>query len=298
MKLQYDEPLSNFAFNVKLRRYRAVQGPPGTGKSALIAQVVVSAVPPGARVLACTATNQAIDSLVAKLEAAGVAEVLCVGSAEAMGAAARRHTVTARLMRDPLVARADAALAAACSAREAAEQGLAALAKPGGGASKRGADGREVNRGFVERAMGKLDAGDLRPLKRTPGVTRLMDMVGLKHREGMRAAELVSAARGYLAGERGGGGDGEDAALLAARRHAKRAAAAAAAREAAVQGEVERLRSRAARRLWARARVVACTASSAVDVTSRLARDLAVWPHGSCSCSCPSCQYRMLGNSA
>ena len=35
-----------------------VQGPPGTGKSALIAQVVVSCVPEGKRVLACTATNQ------------------------------------------------------------------------------------------------------------------------------------------------------------------------------------------------------------------------------------------------
>ena len=146
-----------------------VQGPPGTGKSALIAQVVVSCVPAGARVLACTATNQAIDSLVAKLEAAGVVELLCVGSAEAMGAAARRHTVTARLLRDPVVAGGDQALVAACNAREVAEQALAALAKPGGGASKRGADGREVNRGFVERAMGKLDAGDPRPLKRTPG---------------------------------------------------------------------------------------------------------------------------------
>ena len=196
-----------------------------------------------------------------------------------MGAAARRHTVTARLLRDRVVVRADAALAAATNAREAAEQVLAVLAKPGGGSSKKkGADGREVNRGFVERAMNKLDANDHRAVKRTPGVTRLMDMIGLKHREGMQAAEIVKASRAYLAGETTTGtgeNNSEDAALLAARRHAKRAVAAAGAREAAVAGEVERLRSRAARRMWSRARVVACTASSAVDVNARLSRDLA-----------------------
>lgn len=42
-----------------------------------------------------------------------------------------------------------------------------------------------------------------------------------------------------------------------------------------MRGEVERLRSRAARRMWSRARVVACTAASAVDVAARLTRDLA-----------------------
>jgi len=258
-----------------------VQGPPGTGKSALIAQVVLNCVPVGMRVLCCTATNHAIDSLVTKLEAAGVRELVCVGSAEAMGAAARRHTVTARLMRDPVVIQADAALAAATKDREAADQVLARLAKPGGGASKKkGADGREVNRGFVERTMNKLDANDARrPVKRTPGVTRLLDMIGLKFREGMLAAEVVKASRAYLSGEitgpGGGGGNSEDAALLDARRHAKRAMAAAVGREAAIRGEVECLRSRAARRMWARARVVACTASSAVDVNARLTRDLA-----------------------
>lgn len=209
-----------------------VQGPPGTGKSALIAQVVVSCVPEGKRVLACTVTNQAIDSLVAKLEAAGVQELVCVGSADAMGAAARRHTVTARLTRDPVVIGADAALAAAAKAREAAEEVLARLAKPGGGGSKKGADGKEVNRGFVERAMNKLDPNDHRAVKRTPGVTRLLDMIGLKHCEGMHAAEVVKASRAYLSGENAGPGgeNSEDATLLAARRLAKRAAAAAGAR--------------------------------------------------------------------
>ena len=42
----------------------------------------------------------------------------------------------------------------------------------------------------------------------------LMEMVALKPREGMRAAELVAAAKEYLAGGGEGGANGEDAALL------------------------------------------------------------------------------------
>ena len=43
-----------------------VQGPPGTGKSSFITAAVLARVPHGARILACTATNKAIDSLVSK----------------------------------------------------------------------------------------------------------------------------------------------------------------------------------------------------------------------------------------
>ena len=49
-----------------------VQGPPGTGKSHFITAACLSRVPKGARILACTATNKAIDALVAKFEQAGV----------------------------------------------------------------------------------------------------------------------------------------------------------------------------------------------------------------------------------
>jgi hypothetical protein len=44
-----------------------VQGPPGTGKSSFITAACLARVPAGSRILACTATNKAIDSLVAKV---------------------------------------------------------------------------------------------------------------------------------------------------------------------------------------------------------------------------------------
>ena len=57
-----------------------VQGPPGTGKSSFILESFLQRIPEDARVLACTATNKAIDSLVAKFESAGVVDILAVGS--------------------------------------------------------------------------------------------------------------------------------------------------------------------------------------------------------------------------
>jgi hypothetical protein len=57
-----------------------VQGPPGTGKSSFILESFLQRIPEDARMLACTATNKAIDSLVAKFESAGVVDILAVGS--------------------------------------------------------------------------------------------------------------------------------------------------------------------------------------------------------------------------
>jgi len=62
-----------------------VQGPPGTGKSSFILESFLQRIPEDARMLACTATNKAIDSLVAKFEKAGVCDILAVGSKERMG---------------------------------------------------------------------------------------------------------------------------------------------------------------------------------------------------------------------
>jgi len=85
-----------------------VQGPPGTGKSTFITAVCLTRVPPGARILVCTSTNKAIDSLVMKLESADFPHMLCVGSKRAMGDASRRHLMSSVLARDVNVAEAEA----------------------------------------------------------------------------------------------------------------------------------------------------------------------------------------------
>ena len=84
-----------------------VQGPPGTGKSSFITAAVLARVPPGARILACTATNKAIDSLVSKLEEAGFSEMLAVGSTRSMGERASEYLMSRRLEREAGVARAE-----------------------------------------------------------------------------------------------------------------------------------------------------------------------------------------------
>ena len=106
--------------------------------------------------LACTTTNKAIDSLVAKLEASGVTEMLCVGSAERMSNCSRRYRMEARLERDATIAKGEAVLAKATHSRECHEQRVAKLQKPT--KPKRGVDGRENNRGFVERQLRKHHA--------------------------------------------------------------------------------------------------------------------------------------------
>ena len=80
-----------------------VQGPPGTGKSSFITQAILQRIPSGGKVLACTSTNKAIDSLVEKLVEAGVEEILCVGRKESMGAVSKQYLLSERLSRDPLI---------------------------------------------------------------------------------------------------------------------------------------------------------------------------------------------------
>ena len=88
-----------------------VQGPPGTGKSSFITAACMTRVPTGLRILACTATNKAIDSLVGKLEDAGLTDMLCVGSRRAMGECSQRYLMSSVLERDTTLAKAEASLA-------------------------------------------------------------------------------------------------------------------------------------------------------------------------------------------
>lgn len=112
-----------------------VQGPPGTGKSTFITATCLTRVPKGSRILACTATNKAIDSLVAKLESAGLTQMLCVGSQRSMGEASSRYLMSSILARDDALVEAEAKKAKPdvvdklkCSAREKAWQNVQLVA--------------------------------------------------------------------------------------------------------------------------------------------------------------------------
>ncbi|EOD15220.1 hypothetical protein EMIHUDRAFT_470572 [Emiliania huxleyi CCMP1516] len=131
-----------------------VQGPPGTGKSSFITAACLSRVPAGSRILACTATNKAIDSLVAKLEAAGLTQMLCVGSRRAMGEASCRYLMSSVLARDGFVAAAETAIEQHSANVRRIEAELrelpvpdAALLKAGGGKSGGGGGGGGGGRG-------------------------------------------------------------------------------------------------------------------------------------------------------
>ena len=107
-----------------------VQGPPGTGKSHFITAACLSRVPKGARILACTATNKAIDALVAKFEQAGVTQMLCVGSRRAMGEASTRYLMSNVLARDTVIADAEKAHAAHAANVKAIEKEMRKLPQP------------------------------------------------------------------------------------------------------------------------------------------------------------------------
>ena len=107
-----------------------VQGPPGTGKSHFITAACLSRVPKGARILACTATNKAIDALVAKFEQAGVTQMLCVGSRKAMGEASTRYLMSNVLARDTVIADAEKAHAAHAANVKAIEKEMRKLPQP------------------------------------------------------------------------------------------------------------------------------------------------------------------------
>ncbi|KAK3274418.1 hypothetical protein CYMTET_17394, partial [Cymbomonas tetramitiformis] len=202
----------------------------------------------GAKVLACTSTNKAIDSLVSKFEAAGVEEMLTVGSAERMGEASRRYLMSARLSRDTTVNKAEDALAAATNRRECCEEDVDALKKPKKPKKEKG--GQENNRGFVERQLGKIKA-DKKEAKKTPGVVRLKGIIGFTA-ESCTNAELVAAAQIYLTMP----ADEDDAATYEARAAAKKLLKEAAKAEEELQVKVDKLKAKAAQRIFRRARIV------------------------------------------
>jgi hypothetical protein len=149
-------------------------------------------------VLACTSTNKAIDSLVAKLEDAGVQEILTVGRRDGMGEISRRYLFSERLSRDPLVNAAEASLAQATHQRECAEEALAKAKKPTK-PKKDTETGKENNRGFVERQLGKLK-DDKSAVKKTPGITRLLGMLGLEGEAIPKLnRDLVASVKAFLA---------------------------------------------------------------------------------------------------
>ena len=243
--------------------------------------------PRRSRILACTATNKAIDSLVAKLEAAGLTQMLCVGSRRAMGEASCRYLMSSVLARDGFVAAAETAIEQHSANVRRIEAELrelpvpdAALLKAGGGKSGGGGGGggggRGGRRGKAKGRGGEAGGG------------------------GGEAAPNGGGGEGDGSdgGDAGGdcGGGDEDGAAAAA------AAAAAPPPDPAAVAEAKKLEARRAevkkrlkaeqesvrrhtqtmgerkgstrRQVWKEVRLVACTASAALQVTRRLQRDM------------------------
>ena len=241
-----------------------VQGPPGTGKSTLITEAFLRRIPKGSKVLCCTSTNKAIDSLVGKFINAGVDEVITVGSAERMGDVSRKYLLHRRLQADPALVQADRQLLVAQRLREIKEEEVLSRSqkKP-----KVGVDGREENRGFVQRAAEKLPM-DARAVKKTPAVLRLIKILGVG--ETMSNHQLREAAAAYLNKPP----DADDAAAYEALKVAKKELKAAVAAHQAAAIVHSKASRRARKQLWKRVQFVACTAASAVQVTFMLSVSL------------------------
>ena len=78
-----------------------VQGPPGTGKSTFIVELLQTRIPPGHKVLVCTTTNKAIDSLVGKMVASGCKGILTFGNTAKMGPMSLSVTLDQQLIQHP-----------------------------------------------------------------------------------------------------------------------------------------------------------------------------------------------------
>ena len=171
-----------------------LQGPPGTGKSSFITEAVLSRVPERAKVLCCTSTNQAIDSLVSKFHASGISEIIAVGNAERMGAMSAYFTMDERLARDPQIAKAEAMLAKCEARRECAEQEVEKFGKLKKKKADKASGESEDNPLFVKRQLEKLPL-DTKKAKKTPGVTRLIEIVGLTASATITNQQLIIAAK-------------------------------------------------------------------------------------------------------
>lgn len=79
-------------FALSARDYAIVHGPPGTGKTTTLAEIVYQAVAAGAKVLACAASNTAVDNLLEKLVGL-MPSVLRVGHPARVFEALRGHTL-------------------------------------------------------------------------------------------------------------------------------------------------------------------------------------------------------------
>ena len=311
-----------------------VQGPPGTGKSSFITAACLARVPAGARILACTATNKAIDSLVAKLESAGLTDMLCVGSRRAMGEASCRYLMSSVLGRQPKLAEAEAAYELHSVQMRKFEAELRALPKPskptpplpplpppGSAGDKPGKGGGKGGRGAARKARGKGGGKGGRGGGKT--LESLAAEVEARPANVLDeiAAEVAGAGAMEAGGGDGGGGEAAEeeeeqamapapAPLSPEEAAAAEAAAARAAedfklatatykvelaefkevevRRSAVKDKLKSaqdlarkneqlagsIKANARRHVWQGVRLVACTASAALQVTRRLKRDM------------------------
>ncbi|MEM9365931.1 MAG: AAA domain-containing protein [Planctomycetota bacterium] len=82
-----------------------VHGPPGTGKTTTLAEIIAQAVARGDRVLACAASNTAVDNLLEKtlavIPASHTEQIVRIGHPARVHALLHDHTLDARVEADP-----------------------------------------------------------------------------------------------------------------------------------------------------------------------------------------------------
>ncbi|KAH9150686.1 hypothetical protein LEN26_004035 [Aphanomyces euteiches] len=79
-----------------------VQGPPGTGKSTFIVELLELRIPPMARVLLCTTTNKAIDSLTEKISRTRLRDaLLAIGNESRVGETTKQFLLKNQIANHP-----------------------------------------------------------------------------------------------------------------------------------------------------------------------------------------------------
>lgn len=88
------------AFALLADDFAIIHGPPGTGKTTTLAEVIAQAVDRGERVLACAASNTAVDNLLQRLQR-WVPYVVRVGHPARVFESLREYTLDGQVERDP-----------------------------------------------------------------------------------------------------------------------------------------------------------------------------------------------------
>jgi DNA replication ATP-dependent helicase Dna2 len=90
--------------SLQMQDYLLIQGPPGTGKTSVVAEIVKRLVQQGQRVMLAAFTNQAVDTMLKRIESEGIHDYLRLGHERSVDELVRSHLlkslVEARIAND------------------------------------------------------------------------------------------------------------------------------------------------------------------------------------------------------